>query len=330
MQEETKPSVSRRGLLRRATTVAAGVGVAGAATAAIGTPASAADGANVVIGSAANQGNSKTTLTGGGSGVPALRLANNVDNAPSLELAPIDRATTIDPASLPAGTTFVDDYGNVNVVGQELQTGPKFRTLSYSPAWGTMVIPVAPFRIADSRGTHTSGYNNSTGYGRAYVLEGNERFGANGVVLPRYNAGQSDLTVNFAPFLNVPTSGFVAVQANITVTGHQADGWLAAYSGTFTGTSSLNFSPAVSAVANFTQTALSPQLTLTIRLNQPAVVIVDVVGFVMSDPFAYGINPAGHPGNVFTPGGGGAPNGAAGARAAVEGSSNGGPATPRM
>ncbi|WP_040390630.1 hypothetical protein [Catelliglobosispora koreensis] len=329
MQEETKPSVSRRGLLRRATTVAAGVGVAGAATAAIGTPASAADGANVVIGSAANQGNSKTTLTGGSATAPALRLANNVDNAPSLELAPVDRTTAVDASSLPAGTTFVDDYGNVNVVGQVNQSSTKFRTLSYSPAWGTMVIPVAPFRIADSRGTHTNGtYNGSTGYGRSYVLEGNDRFGANGVVLPRYNAGQADLTVNFAPFLNVPTSGFVAVQANITVTGHQADGWLAAYSGTFTGTSSLNFSPAVSAVANFTQTALSPQLTLTIRLNQTAVVIVDVVGFVMSDPYAYGINPAGHPGNVFTPGGGSAPNGAAGARAAAE--SEQGPVVPRM
>jgi len=81
MGEEIKPAVSRRGLLRRASTVAAGVGVVAAASAA---PALAADGDAIQVGGTYT-GGAKTSLTSGNSNTPVLKLANDgaISFAPS-------------------------------------------------------------------------------------------------------------------------------------------------------------------------------------------------------------------------------------------------------
>jgi hypothetical protein len=256
MQEETKPSVNRRGLLRRASTLAAGVGAAGVASTVVASPASAADGDNVLIGKN-NQGTSPTRL-------------ENTNGGAALALAP----STALSGSAAVGTIYVDDASNVIT-----SSGTGELNYLYSAVWALQPFPVPPKRILDTRtakaGGHAKGYTLADTSGRVKAKGGT----------------LVDLTLDFTWLLNPEViardlAEYVTVQGNLTVAAPVSGGWAAVYSGAFTGTSSLNYSTNQN-VANFTQTPLNPDGTLNFKVQKNAVLIFDLAGFILPDPFTY-------------------------------------------
>ena len=268
--EETKPAVSRRGLLRRAGTVAAGVGVVGVATA---SPAQAAEGPiNIDV---ENLGDATTTLTAGTGNRAALKLSNASTGAP-LELDPVE---FVDPGLVPPGSTYTDSWGDVHVTGTSGDV--KFDNMLYSPTWATMVFPVPTFRLVDTRGGTSGQYDPNHGYGRYYLS--NATYSGDRLMPKNGGAGVPDALINLQDFLLWADPVNTALQANITAANAAAAGFLSLYSGAFQGTSNLNYSPALYAIANFTQTPVDITRTVNVKIQAPVVLIVDVVGYVLAD-----------------------------------------------
>jgi hypothetical protein len=279
VEEELEHQVGRRRLLRRAGVVVAGVAGAGVAGAVAATPASADTGQSAVLGQA-NTANETTAISLTGTVAnPEAKAALRLTNAagPVLTADPVDFNTAVTTAP-PAGSIFVDDFGDFWTVGD---VGGKFINSTYSPTWATMPFPVSPFRILDTRTTA----------GRANVVAGSASYDTAGRVITHPTTLNPDLVLDFSSIL-VPN--YVAVQINLTVAIPVKPGWAAVWGeGDFPGTSSINFQTGI-AIANFTQSELTgvfqgstePFGHLKLKASQNCAFIVDVLGFITPDPFA--------------------------------------------
>lgn len=280
MGEETKPAVSRRGLLRRTATVAAGVGVVGAASA---TPALAANGDNITVGGTVS-GTSKTSLTTGDGNNPALKLANASSSGAPLELAPVNFSSGVSPVSAaanPVGTTYVDRWGDVHVVGDaQVNAGPHYDLMLYSPSWATAVYPFDADRIV-----HT--YQGSN-----IGLVSGATYDSIGRVIPKFSNSVPDMWIDLSGGVDA-SSGVAAVQLNLTienalvqsgVTGPWAAMW--GNGDAWPGTSSISFQYGGHATSNFVQVPIGTDGKLRLKLYARAIVVIDVVGLVLSDAFA--------------------------------------------
>ncbi len=263
-KHEAGRSINRRRLLRRAGTVAAAVAGAGA-VGAIATPASAADGDPMVVGG---------SYTGGTATNPALKLQNTTGAA--LALAPITFPAQPNTAA-PGGSLYTDDYGDVYGIGQIGGAGPKFATQLYSPNWATMTIPISPMRWVDTR-------NPSSGGLGALHLVGTFGRDSSGRLIPKgLGNPAADVIIDLSDLF---LGGFGAVQANLTVHSAVSAGFASLWDqGSFPGTSSINY-VAGTAIANFTQTLIGDAGTISFKTQRTCHFILDIVGFVVTDPFA--------------------------------------------
>ena len=280
MDNEEARKINRRKLLRRGGAVAAAVAGAGA-VAAIANPASAADGDNLQIG-ANNTGTNTTQLTAGSGPNPAMRL-NNANGA-GLTLGPLvttmpspDPSTwTFQPANsaAPVGSLYADDWGDFFGIGQPGGTGGKYVNPIYSPTWATMVVPISPIRYMDTR----------TLAGREFIVPGSANFDGSFRVLPKNSNTVPDLVLDFSFIVN--SSPIAAVQANFTVLLPTAQGFASLWDeGDWPQTSSVNYTPSVAEIANFTQTVIGGDGKIRLKTQRAAQFIVDIVGFVVADPF---------------------------------------------
>jgi hypothetical protein len=274
--EDTERAINRRRLLRRAGTLAAGAAGVGA-VAAIASPAHAATGDPMLLGSA-NVAGATTTVTAGDASNPTLSLANSA--GPGIAVTPLatDPVTGVTAApstTVPVGSIYADDWGDLHAIGQPAGAGVKYANMLYSPTWATMVVPVRPVRWLDTRNAAQ----------RAHIVPGSATFDSAWRVLPRNSNTVPDLILDLSA---VFVGGLGALQANLTVASPTGNGWVALWdSGTFPGTSSINFTPAEGAIANFTQTVIDPiAKTVQMKVSKPVQIILDIVGFVVSDPFS--------------------------------------------
>lgn len=262
--EESKAPVSRRSLLRRAGTVAAGAGVIGVAAA---SPASAADvPVNLDV---VNNGTGTTTINGGTASKGTLALTNTAGAAP-LVLQP---STLVSPASNPLGTTFTDVFGDLHIVGHnpDLPASPNYDNMLYSPTWGMMPFPVFPFR-------YVSTYIGDIDFGREFIVAGSANYDSLGRVLPKNSNTVPDLIVDFSPFI---LGGFAAVQGNLTIGEGQGAGFASLWDeGDWPGHSNLNFQSGPF-TENFTQTILGEDMGMRLKLNKPGIFVFDIFGFLL-------------------------------------------------
>lgn len=287
MQEQDNDedrSVNRRRLLRRAGTVAAGVAGAGVVSAVVSSPAQAATGDNFVLGTA-NTAGATTKLTAGDATQPALRLENAVAGGAPLSVGPlVTTGTPSDPntwvtqkasTQAPVGSVYADDFGDVHVIGAPLggQLGPQYDNMLYSPTWATMVAPIRPVRWVDTRFAEL----------RTHIVPGSATFDGSFRVVPKNSNTVPDMIIDLSAIF---AGGFGAVQANLTVLLPVAQGFASLWdAGDWPGTSSINYVPAVPEIANFTQTLIAPDRTIRLKTNRSAQFILDIVGFVMTNPF---------------------------------------------
>jgi hypothetical protein len=290
MQEQDNDgdrSVNRRRFMRRAGTVAAGVAGAGVVSAVASTPAQAATGDNFVLGNA-NTAGATTKLTAGDAANPALRLENplagSVGGAP-LSVGPlVTTGTPTDPntwvtqapsTQAPVGSVYADDFGDVHVIGAPINgtVSPKYSNMLYSPTWATMVAPIRPVRWVDTRFAEL----------RTHIVPGSATFDGSFRVVPKNSVTTPDMIIDLSAIF---AGGFGAVQANLTVLLPVAQGFASLWdAGDWPGTSSVNYVPAVPEIANFTQTVIAPDRTIRLKTNRAAQFIIDIVGFVMTNPF---------------------------------------------
>jgi hypothetical protein len=276
MQEHDDRALNRRRLLRRAGTVAAGVAGAGVVGAATARSAYAADGQPLVLGQS-NTEETQTTLTNttGSAAQNTLRLENGTGAALSLQPLVTDPGSGgIAPPSTaaPVGSLYADDWGDFYGVGQPAGTGQKFITPLYSPNWATMVVPTSPFRFLDTRFPQ----------GRVFVEPGSGSFDGSGRVLPKRTTAP-DLVLDLS---SIFAGGFGAVQATLTAVIPTVIGFGSLWDeGVWPGTSSINYHPSIPAIATFTQTVIGDDRKIRLKTEHPAAYIIDIVGFVMTDPF---------------------------------------------
>ena len=268
MQEHDEDrTVNRRRLLRRAGTVAAGAAGVTVAGAMVSSPAQAAEGDAVLAGKANVSGAATTKLTGGDDTHPTLRLENA--NGPALSLTNTD----VD-LNAPAGSVFVDSLGDFNALTTDGTN--KYWTMAYSPTWATMTIPVSPFRLVDTR--------NSAG--RTYVVPGSANYDSAGRVLPKGGTG-ADLVIDLSEIFADATDFPAALQANLTIVKPLSGGYGALWDeGPWPSSSSINYDAGVGAIANFTQTVVGRDLRIRFKTNSAAAVLLDVVGFIVADPYS--------------------------------------------
>ncbi|MGW0432978.1 hypothetical protein ACWDV4_10595 [Micromonospora sp. NPDC003197] len=273
MRDEQQDNVmNRRRLLRRAGTVAAGVAGAGVAGSIVASPAQAADGDPLKIGDT-NTGTNTTSLTAGNASQPTLRLTNPNPSGPGLSLGQTasDSLPVQNPTS-PVGSVYADEWGDLYVVGQNNPAQPKYLTSIYSETWSTMTVPVDPIRWVVTLAGFAGGRDFISG----------ATFDSAGRLLPKGSTTTPDMVIDFAPIL---AGGYAAVQANLTVDMGTATGWAALWGeGPFPANSSINFT-ANTPTANFTQTLLGSDMKLRVKVNKPVVIIFDIQGFVLSNPF---------------------------------------------
>jgi hypothetical protein len=185
----------------------------------------------------------------------------------------------------------------VHVIGKQSGVGANLDLMSYSATWSTQPFPVAAFRLVDTRGKNDGVYNSLYGFGTTFVSGANFSSPAGGIdnnrkMLPKNGSSLTpDMTISLSDFL-LP-GGFAAIQANLAVAAATADGWAAVYSGEFLGTASINYGKAQFAIANFVQTVLNNDLTFYMKTQLPIIVILDLVGFIVSDPINQGLGVAG-------------------------------------
>jgi hypothetical protein len=204
----------------------------------------------------------------------ALRLSNVA--GPALTAVPVDiLAVSTAP---PAGSIFVDDFGDFWTVG-DVGNG-KFINKTYSPTWAAMPVPVNPFRWLDTRGLPPGTVNVVPGSGNI----------VSGRVQPK-GTNQPDLVLDFSEIL---VENYVAVQINITIIGASRDGWISVWGdGDWPGTVSLNFLSG-RVIGGYTHTELTGVFVdstelfgrLKMKVTDPCAVIIDVLGFITPDVFS--------------------------------------------
>ncbi|HEX2771538.1 MAG TPA: hypothetical protein VHN18_03805 [Micromonosporaceae bacterium] len=265
MQEQDEArAVDRRRLLRRAGTIAVGAAGVTAASAIVSAPAQAAS--TPVVTEQPN--------IGGDADTPTVRLENPAAGGAALSVSQSDPDVTA-----PAGSIFVDKVGDIATVAED--AAGRYVTYLYSPTWASMVVPIRPLRWLDTR--------NSAG--RAHIVAGSVTFDASGRVKPKYSNTVPDLKLDLSDLF---AGGYGALQANLTVVSPANSGWAAIWdAGTFPGTSSINYGTALPALSNYVQTPIAEtpitggtRRFVSLKTNQPVHLIVDIVGFVVADPFA--------------------------------------------
>jgi len=160
------------------------------------------------------------------------------------------------------GELFVDSAGTLYYcVTAGTGTAAKWRQVSGSSTSGSLHLFASPSRFIDTRG---SGVNDNQG---AYH-DGTTR---------TYN--MTSITSSGA--LTIP-AGATGVTGNITITGASGNGFAAVYSGTYNGTSNINFVAGVTIANNFT-TSLSAtgDLTIKVQVGGTAQVFVDIAGYYL-------------------------------------------------
>jgi hypothetical protein len=269
MQEHDEArTVNRRRLLRRAGTVAAGAAGVTVAGAMVSSPAQAAAGDAVLAGQANTSGTATTTLTGGDATHPTLRLENASGAALSVTNTDVD-------INAPAGSVFVDSWGDFSSITED--GGQKYLTMAYSPTWATMTIPTPMFRLVDTR--------NSAG--REFIVPGSASYDSAGRVLPKGSATVPDMVIDLSAIFSSST-GLTAVQANLTIINPTGQGYAALWDeGPWPSTSSINYGvvAGLPAIANFTQTVVGSDLRIRFKTNRAAAVLLDIAGFIVSDPY---------------------------------------------
>jgi hypothetical protein len=269
-QDETR-TVDRRRLLRRAGTVAAGAAGATVVGAIAAAPAQAAPGDTLKLGTAGDLTNTSgaetTKLTGGTDVKPTLRLENAAGSA--LSVAP-----TGPNVAAPAGSIFVDQYGDFSAIGTAGSPAP-YVTYAYSSTWATMTIPIYPERYLVTLNTA----------GRGHVVSNSATFDAAGRLVPRNVANGADLVLDLSMFLR-PNPGYAALQCNVTALNAEAPGWATIWSGDVAPLGGINYQTSA-AITNYVQTLVHPaNATVSIKVNKKVALIVDVLGFVVTDSFA--------------------------------------------
>ncbi|MGN9803311.1 hypothetical protein [Micromonospora sp. L32] len=166
--QHEQDSIGRRGLLRRASTVAAGVAGAGVVGVAGATPAQAAAGDPVVQG-ATNVVDAATTLRNTGARA-TLRLQNvrtydsgpggEVWAEPALQLMP--SGTTLSNLA-EAGSIGMDVEGNIWIVTRS-GNGSNDRHVVHTTANSNRIVPLVPQRVLDTRYASSRGLVRETGY----------------------------------------------------------------------------------------------------------------------------------------------------------------------
>jgi hypothetical protein len=157
MEEDAK-TVNRRRLLRRAGTVAAGLGAAGVASAVAADPASAAAGDPVVAGQTVSAGSATTAITNDAAANPTLKLGN--PSGPQLQLVPTG---TFLAGNAPIGSLNSTTFGDLEYQAQGPTAGVP--SLVYTSYNATQTWPVIPFRALDTRGL-----GGVSGNGRELIL----------------------------------------------------------------------------------------------------------------------------------------------------------------
>jgi hypothetical protein len=273
MEEEKERQVGRRRLLRGAGAVVAGVAGAGVAGAVAATPASADTLGNTILG-IANTANATTSIELTGNGNPAATAALQVKNAtgPALLVSP-----STPEGSAPAGSVFVDEFGDITTVG-DVGTGT-FPNHMYSPTWAAQPFPVNPVRFLDTRHDQPPGLVN--------VLPGSGSV-VGDKIIPKSSDTLPDLVLDFSHDL---AENYVAVQVNLTVLNAPHDGWVSIWGdGAWPHTVTLNFL-AGRVIGGFAHSDLTgvfvgdtePFGHLKIKVTHAVSLVVDVVGFITPD-----------------------------------------------
>jgi hypothetical protein len=279
MDEEQKDhQVGRRRLLRGAGAVVAGVAGAGAASALVATPAEASQGSAVLAG-VSNTETDATVINLTGATSPesktALRLTNTA--GAGLTIDPVNTSTVS--TAPPAGSVFIDQFGDIHTVG-DAGTG-KFNNIMYSPTWATMPVPVRPTRWLDTRGL---------GPGTSHVVPGSGTV-SGGKIIPKGSQTDPDLVVDFSSIL---VENYVAVQVIVSVLAAPSDGWLTLWGdGPWPGAVTVNFLAGRTS-GGFAHSELTgvfvgsgePFGHLKIMITHAAIVGLDIVGFITPDPGA--------------------------------------------
>ncbi|MEV4757465.1 hypothetical protein AB0J86_20440 [Micromonospora sp. NPDC049559] len=272
MQEQDDAhKVDRRRLLRQAGAVAAGAAGATVAAAAVAGPAQADPGGNLIIGTSNDGGATTTTLVSGDVSHPALRL--QTPGGAALSVAPT-KSTDVN-TNPPAGSVFVDQWGDVATIGDLGDGSGKYVNYLYSPTWATMTVPVYPDRYL-----HTGSAS-----GRSFIVPGTATIDSSGRLVPRNVADGADLVLDLTAYLR-PEVGYAALQCNLTAVSAAAAGWATMWSGEddVPPLGGINYQ-AGSAITNYVQTIIHPEnTTVSIKVNQRVVLVVDIMGFVLTDP----------------------------------------------
>lgn len=257
--EQTEQTVDRRRLLRRVGTVAAGVAGAGVAGAVVATPAQAVPTAVLT----------ETTNTGGTAAVPTVRLENPLGAALSVAQS---NSATVNPEAAPAGSMFVDDFGDFGWVGDD-GTGKLF-SYALSTKWAKYpeLLPVP------QRALYTAFAATRTRVLNPAALDS----------LGRLRGGQT-------LHLNLSDLVFLAdgVMATVAAIGPTAAGFLTVfpYGMPRPGTANVGFERGRNANsfvvvgAGFDPADLIPDTAISIFASQTTHVIVDVFGFVVRVPW---------------------------------------------
>jgi hypothetical protein len=285
VEKETSSAVNRRGLLRRAGAVAAGVGAAGVVAAVDAGPAHVAVGSPVLAGNTVDAANATTAITNDSPTKPTLALENK--NGPSLLLTP--RAVTI-PAGVPQGSFNATTFGELEY--QALADTPADVYTSYT---ATQTWPIKPTRALDTR---------DPGAGRELILNKGVLDGAGRI------KGGSTLLLNLTGLV---TDGWAAI-GTITVVAPDAGGFLSVFAGGTPrpNTSVINFLPGW-VISNQVLTSLgetSPDPAdhqsdvIQIYAHVTTHVVFDVTAFIVASRYHIdnGLLPIGAPQTAAAPG----------------------------
>ena len=271
--------VARRRLLAKAGTVAATVAGAGAVSAAIASPAEAAPGQNLVIGQVNDGGTVTTALDNASVSNATLALANDgTATVSGLKKAgaPLTLVPNGDYVLGPVGSLGVSTDGTLWSTGNDPASGA-FADFVRTGSNSTIVYPFAPVRMLETRPEQAGGKA--------------------GILNPSVLNAQGFLPAGQTLHLSLDSLlvwGW-AVFANITVIAGGQTGYLAAYpSGTpLPLASNVNFTPG-QVVANFAAIGVgtygSPPAAgsalnaISIYVNAPAKVIIDIAGAVVNYP----------------------------------------------
>jgi hypothetical protein len=258
MSEEN--AVDRRKLLRRAGTVAAGIGAAGVATAVTASPASATDGQPIVQG-VTNTGAATTTVTSTASST--LTLSNTAaDGSPGAPLTLPPRAWS---DGLGDGAIVFDSYQSLNYAWGGLGK----RAAVYDSSWVPQVYPTPPMRVLVTF-TNPPIMDLAT----EYTMTG-------GKINPKGSPTNPDMVVDLTWALD-PSTGLsgTAVQFNLTAFS-STPGWVAAWDeGDWPLNSSINTPANNQAIANFVQCAVGTDGKIRFKMSRPTALIIDILGFI--------------------------------------------------